>query len=377
MLKGLRFRIYPNKTQQKLIQQTFGCCRYVYNQGLAFRINQYECGNSIGYNETNKLLYKLKHDGEHDWLKDVDSISLQQCLRDLDKGYKNFFNKIAQYPKFKSKHNHNMSYRTNNGSYQNKEQLIMIKGNHIKLPKLGYVKAKITYNDIDGVIKNATISQVPSGKYFVSLCVDCEDKIYNNNGDMVGLDVGIKDFCIDSNGNKIENPKYLSKSLDKLNKEQRKLSKKKLGSKNWDKQRIKVARVYEHITNQRNDFLQKLSTTLVRENQIICVEDLNVSGMVKNHKLARSISDVSWSKFFNILDYKAYSHGTEIIKVPRFYASSQICSSCGWQNTETKDLSVRKWICPKCGKTHDRDVNAAINILHKGLEIRKQQLQAV
>ena len=375
MLKGLRFRIYPNKMQQKQIQQTFGCCRYVYNQGLAFRQEQYECGNPIGYNETWRLLYKLKHDGEHNWLKDVDTTALQQCLRDLDKGYKNFFNKIAKYPKFKSKHNHNMSYRTNNGNYQRKEQLIMIKGNYIKLPKLGYVKAKITYNDIDGVIKNATISQVPSGKYFVSLCIDYEDKIYNNNGGMIGLDVGIKDFCIDSNGNKIENPKYLSKSLDKLKKEHKKLSKKKLGSKNWDKQRIKVARDYEHITNQRNDLLQKLSTTLVRENQIICVEDLNVSGMVKNHKLARSISDVSWSKFFDMLDYKAYSHGTEIIKVPRFYASSQICSNCSYQNTETKDLSVRKWICPKCGTIHDRDINAAINIIHKGLEIRENELR--
>ena len=192
---------------------------------------------------------------------------------------------------------------------------------------------------------------------------------------MIGLDVGIKDFCIDSNGNKIENPKYLSKSLDKLKKEHKKLSKKKLGSKNWDKQRIKVARVYEHITNQRNDFLQKLSTTLVRENQIICVEDLNVSGMVKNHKLARSISDVSWSKFFDMLDYKAYSHGTEIIKVPRFYTSSQICSNCNYQNTDTKNLSVRKWICPKCGTIHDRDINAAINILHKGLEIRENEFR--
>lgn len=366
MLKGLKFRIYPNKTQQKLIQQTFGCCRYVYNQGLAFRQEQYECGNPIGYNETNKLLYKLKHDGEHNWLKDVDSISLQQVLRDLDKGYKNFFNKVAKYPKFKSKHNHNMSYRTN--------RHISVIGNHIKLPKLGYIKAKITRN-INGIIKNATISQTPSGKYFVSLCVDCEDEIFDNGGGIIGLDVGIKDFCIDSNGNKISNHKYLSQSLDRLKKEQRRLSKKKLGGKNWNKQRIKVARAYEKITNQRNDFLQKLSTTLVRENQIICVEDLNVNEMVTNHKLARNISDVSWSKFFNMLDYKAWSHGTEIIKVPRYYASSQICSSCGWQNTETKDLSVRQWICPKCGSVHDRDINAAINILHKGLEIRQQQLQ--
>lgn len=188
MLKGLKFRIYPNKTQQKLIQQTFGCCRYVYNQGLAFRINQYECGNPIGYNETNKLLYKLKHDREHDWLKDVDSISLQQVLRDLDKGYKNFFNKIAEFPKFKSKHNHNKSYRTQSN--------ISVLGNHIKLPKLGYVKTKIT-RDINGIIKNATISQVPSGKYFVSLCIDCEDEIFDNGSGIIGLDVGIKDFCID------------------------------------------------------------------------------------------------------------------------------------------------------------------------------------
>ncbi len=364
MLKGMEFRIYPNRIQENIIQKTFGCSRVVYNSGLALRIEEYKNGNSVGYKETNSMLTNMKHSEEYSWLKEVDSIALQQSLRDLDKAYKNFFAKRASFPKFKSKHNHNKSYRT-----QNVGGNISVTGKYIKLPKLGYVKAKISM-PVNGKINNATIKQTPSGKYFCVLNVEVPDVFYSNDGCMVGLDVGIKTFYTDSNDHSIPNPKNLNKSEKKLAKEQHKLSKMVKGSSNWNKQRIKVARIHEKITNQRNDFLHKESTKLVKENQIICIEDLNVKGMVRNHKLAKSIGDVSWSKFFDMLEYKSAFYGTEIIKVPRFYPSSQTCGCCGYKNPDIKNLSIREWKCPVCGTYHDRDGNAAKNILEKGLSLR-------
>lgn len=392
MLKGLRIRIYPNKQQKILIAKTFGCCRLIYNKGLALRKNTYENeGKSIGYKETNAMLTSLKKEDDFSFLKEVDSIALQQSLRDLDKAYKNFFRNKFGYPRFHSKHDSFASYRTQN---VNNSICATLDGKHIKLPKLGYVKAKVTYDLFSAKINNATIERMPSGKYFCVLNVEIDTPSYSNDGCMVGIDLGIKTFYTDSNNFVCENKKLISKSAKKLRKEQRKLSRmieshiigykqgKKGGRipiynkplsecKNIQKQRIKVARIQEHIANQRNDFLQKESTKLVRENQIIGLEDLNVKGMVRNHKLAKAISDVSWSKFVTMLEYKAPLYGTEIVKVPRFYASSQICSCCGRQNPKVKDLSVRNWICPKCGTYHDRDHNAAINILNKALEIRK------
>lgn len=392
MLKGLRIRIYPNKQQKILIAKTFGCCRLIYNKGLALRKNTYENeGKSIGYKETNAMLTSLKKEDDFSFLKEVDSIALQQSLRDLDKAYKNFFRNKFGYPRFHSKHDSFASYRTQN---VNNSICATLDGKHIKLPKLGYVKAKVTYDLFSAKINNATIERMPSGKYFCVLNVEVDTPSYSNDGCMVGIDLGIKTFYTDSNNFVCENKKLISKSAKKLRKEQRKLSRmieshiigykqgKKGGRipiynkplsecKNIQKQRIKVARIQEHIANQRNDFLQKESTKLVRENQIIGLEDLNVKGMVRNHKLAKAISDVSWSKFVTMLEYKAPLYGTEIVKVPRFYASSQICSCCGGQNPKVKDLSVRNWICPKCGTYHDRDHNAAINILNKALEIRK------
>lgn len=394
MIKGIKIRIYPNKHQKELIAKTFGCCRLIYNRGLALRKDIYETTKeSIGYKETNAMLTSLKKAAEFEFLKEVDSIALQQSLRDLDKAYQNFFRVKRGFPKFKSKHNHHDAYRT-----QNINNCIRIGGDnkHIKLPKLGYVKAKVSYDLSLAKIGNATIEQVPSGKYYVVLNVEVPDVKKCNAGGVVGIDLGIKDFYVSSDGIKCDNPTYLAKSAKKLAKEQRKLSKKIethiVGYKmvkghrcpiydkslsecrNVQKQRIKVARIQEHIANQRNDFLQKQSTRLVSENQVICLEDLSVKNMVRNHKLAKSISDVSWSKFVSMLEYKAPLYDMKIIKVPRFYASSQLCSCCGYKNPLVKNLSVRQWTCPNCNTLHDRDINAATNIRNKAIEIKYAKL---
>ena len=362
MQKGIEFRIYPNKEQQNLINQTFGCCRLVYNLGLEMRNKAFENGEKTNYSKTCAMLTELKRNDEFSFLRDVDSVALQQSLRDLDRGFVNFFEKRARHPRFKGKHNNHQSYRT-----INQKNKIRIVGKYIKLPKLGYVKIKQSMGI--GHINNAIIKRTPSGKYFVVLNVEFEPEVKQNAGGSIGIDVGIKEFYSDSNGNAVSNPKFLEKSSKKLRREQRRLSRKQKGSNNRNKQRIKVAKVYEKITSQRNDFLQKISTMLISENQVICIEDLKIKNMVRNRKLARCISSVSWGKFFNMLEYKANWYGNEIIKVPTMYPSSQTCSCCGYKNPLVKNLSVRKWECPNCHTKHDRDTNASINILNKGLSI--------
>ena len=363
MQKGIKFRIYPNREQQNIINQTLGCCRLIYNKGLAMRNEAYQNGNKIGYSQTSAMLTELKKQDDFVFLKVVDSIALQQSLRDLDRGFVNFFQKRARHPQFKSKHNQHQSYRT-----INQGDNIRIVGKYIKLPKLGYVKVRQSM-EVDK-INNVTIEHTPTGKYFAVLNVDFEPQPMINQGGKIGIDVGIKEFYSDSNGNEIPNPKYLEKSMRKLMREQHKLSRKEKGSSNRNKQRIKVALVHEKITNQRKDFLQNESTKLIRENQTICIEDLKVKNMMRNHKLAQHIGSVSWSKFFDMLLYKSAWYGNDIVKVPTMYPSSQMCSCCGYKNPLVKSLSVRRWECPKCHTKHDRDTNASINILNKGLQMQ-------
>lgn len=360
MERAYKFRIYPNKEQEILIQKTFGCVRFVYNHFLDRRIKAYETDKTtLNYYECSAELTKLKK--ELEWLKEPDKCALQAALKNLDVAYQKFFKEHTGYPKFKSKKDRHNSYKTNSN-------IAFIDGK-IKLPKLG--KLKVRDKQVpQGRILNATVSQTPSGKYYVSLCcTDVDIPVLDKTDKSVGIDLGVKDFAITSDGDKYCNHRYLKQSLKKLAKLQRELSRKTRGSSNRNKARIKVARMQEKIANQRKDYLNKLSTSIVRDYDIICLEDLQVKNMVKNHNLARSISDVSWAEFVRQLSYKANWYGKKVVKIGKFYPSSQTCHVCGYIHKDTKDLSVREWECPNCHTKHDRDVNAAINILNEGLRI--------
>ena len=363
MLKAYKCRLYPNKEQEIYFTKCFGCVRFIYNKMLNDKIEYYK--------ENKKMLNTTpaQYKKEYEWLKDVDSLALANAQINLDKAYKNFFrDKSMGFPKFKSKKTNCYSYTTNN----QKGTIYLANNKYIKLPKLKTLVRIKLHRQIpkDGKIKSVTISKKPSGKYYISILVEQTIKELSKNDYAIGIDLGLTDFAITSDGVKYANPRYLKKSLNKLAIEQRKLSRKKKGSKNRNKQRIKVAKLHEKISNQRKDFLHKLSSELINENQVICLEDLQVKEIQQNKYLSQSVSDVGWYEFRRQLEYKAEWYGRTIIIIDKWYPSSQICSNCGC-NTGKKDLSIREFDCPFCGKHHDRDINASINILYEGLRLLK------
>ena len=358
--RAYKYRIYPDKEQRDFFARTFGCVRLFYNTSLDEMNKLYK--EKKEYKDITPASYKERFP----FFKEVDSLALANAQLNRNKALKSFFRKQNKFPKFKAKRN-KQSYSTNN---QNGTVYLSEDCKYISLPKIKNIKIKM-HRKFDGVIKTVTVSKECDDTYYVSILVEENIEAKPKSKNSVGIDLGIKSYIVDSNAERIDNPKHLSRSLLKLAIEQRKLSNMKKGGKNRNKQRIKVARLHRRIRNQRNDFLQKLSSKYINENQVIVLEDLNIKQMEQDSKLSRLIVDASWYKFVSMLEYKGNWYGRDIIKVPTYYPSSQLCSCCGYQNKEIKDLSIREWVCPKCGATHSRDHNASINILNKGLDILK------
>ena len=360
--KAYKFRIYPDSNQALLIVKTIGCSRFVFNYFLAERSSAYESQKkTLSYNDCSAMLTQLKK--ELTWLKEVDSTALQSSLRFLDDSFKRFFSRQNDYPRFKSRKNPVQSYTskfTNNN--------IAVEDSFLKLPKLGLVRYAKS-REVDGRIISATVSRKPSGKFFVSILAETEVSELPKTGIACGVDLGLKDFAVVSGGSGHTNPRFFRSLEVKLAKEQRILSRRVKFSSNWYKQKLKVARVHESIANARADYLHKLSTDIVKNHDIIGMEDLQVSDMLKNKRLSKAISEVSWSHFKELIEYKAVWYGKKVITVSKTFASSQLCSACNYQNKAVKNLSVRTWTCPSCNAVHDRDINASINLRNEAIRL--------
>lgn len=373
MNRAFEIRLYPNEEQKLKLNQTFGACRFVYNNVLGLRQSYF---NVYGFKDKDLDIMDMLKEFEP-WLNNIGSQALCQSLNDLNKAYKNWFNSLSKITKQKSK-SPKFKKKSDKQSYRdcmmkkNIFELLDVQNRKIIVPKIGKITYRTGYDFSKyGITKvcNITIKKSKTNKYFCSICCECEEpeKLPSNNF-KIGFDLGIKDFLIDSDGIVIDNPKYFRTSQNKLTKEQRKLSKCIKGSNNYNKQKLKVALVHEKIKNQRKDFQHKISRQLVNENQVIVSEDLKPSNMVKNHKLAKSIADASFSSFCNMIDYKSKWYGRTYIKISSFYPSSKLCHCCGYKNT-TLTLKDREWECPHCHTLLDRDKNAALNIFEEGLKI--------
>lgn len=383
-VKGFKYRIYPTEDQKVLLAKTFGSCRFVYNKALASSFQEYEMyitgrelskdPNSVKSPDTSgyrfvKEIKKYRDDPELHWLKEVSSVALQQSMLDLGGAYNNFFRSLKHTrrvgrPKFKSKHSR-QSFRLVNTAFR-------IKGDELYIAKSKTPIKVIWSRELPSTPSSLTISRTPTNEYYVSFVCEYNPQVTNGQG-QVGIDVGLTDFAVLSDGTKIENPKWFVNKQKQLKRAQQNLARKTKDSKNRNKTRLKVAKLHQSITNARNDYLHKLSRTLVNENQVIGVEGLRVANMLKNKHLSKAISDVSWSKFFELLSYKTNESGhTDLVMIGTFYPSSHVCSVTGEKLDRKLKLSERSWKCPHCGKEHDRDVNAAKNILNEAIRLRSQ-----
>lgn len=374
---GIRVRLYPTKEQEILINKTTGCCRFVYNTTLENCKQSYEQTQHFpSKNERGTNLVSLKE--IYEFLKEVDACALQQSVRDINSAMNNFFKNRNHFgfPKFKTKHSLKQSYRTP----YNRGNADVLDNKHIKLPKVGRIKTKRF--DMPEVYKifNITVEKTNTDKYYASICIETEVQPLPKTGKQIGFDLGLTDLLIGSDGTRVERPKFDYAFKDKLAKEQRKLSKMRTKlertnldldeCKNYQKQKHKVAKLHEHVANCAKDFNHKLSIELVRNYDLIAVENLNVSGLLKNHYRVYSIADARWTQLVGFIQYKCLWYGKRFVQVDRFYASSKICSCCGTYHKDiVNSLSVREWTCPDCGTHHDRDVNAARNILNQALSV--------